>query len=447
MDKYKISYYTKTRSAALKEVILKFSFGYKMVDNLTGNSKYKPFIYDTGVKTKLSDWDTEQSVPSKTKDFVAAERVKEKLEILYKHLVNEGQEINPDILREKMDILLGRKKKSKSITGIYAFIYEYILENEEKKDRKKFQYSYNTRRNYRSLNKLILEYEKENHVILTAESLDKEQYLDFQKKSQEKSKKNNTAWSQMKNLTAALRKIGKKYKIKVFDPTDELEHKEKISQKTEDKIYFEFFEIQRIIDFKPPNKKLRNIKLILLTLIFSGVRYSDIHKVLPKYKYESTSVNFRYAHFITAKNPTEVIVPFVKPLEDALLENNGKSASRIPQMEFNEDVKILCKMVGFTDMRKLVFTNTQGEKEFEEKAHFRFVSSHIGRRSFITNFINVIPPTLITKITGHQFKMKDVVFKYNKIKPLKGAVLFMKFVKKLSNDEDWQDEFPIQLIQ
>lgn len=29
---------------------------------------------------------------------------------------------------------------------------------------------------------------------------------------------------------------------------------------------------------------------------------------------------------------------------------------------------------------------------------------------------------------------------------LKGAVLFMKFAKKLYDDEDWRNEFPIKLV-
>lgn len=446
MSKDKFQFYLKSRLGAKREVVLRFSFGYRVENNLTGKVSYQPFIYDTGVKITFEDWDSKKSIPLRTSDYVKVLGVKEKLETLYNHLLNEGEEITPQILKSKMDMLLGRQKVKKVITRIYDFIYEFVLEKEADKPVEEFTFSYNTRRNYRALNRLIIEFEKERNITMTAENLDREMYLDFQKKCREKAKKINTAWSYMKNLSAALRKISKKYKVKVFDPSIELENQEKISQKEEDKIYFEFTEIQKIIDFKPPSKNLRNVKLILLTLLFSGARYSDVHKVIPKYEFQNARIQFRYAHFITTKNPTEVIVPFMKPLEDAFAENNGHPPFAMSAIDFNAEVKELCKMIGFRDMKKIVYTNSSGIKEFEEKPLFRFVSSHIGRRSFISNFINAVSPTLITKITGHQFKMKDVVFKYNKIKPLKGALLFMKFIKSLSNDEDWQDEFPIKLV-
>ena len=250
----------------------------------------------------------------------------------------------------------------------------------------------------------------------------------------------------MKNLIAVIRKIGKQYSFEVFNPTLELEKKEIITDKVEDKIYFDFEDIQRIIDYKATTDYLKDIKLIFLTLLFSGARYSDVHKVIPNNDYKKSGTNFRYAHFITIKNPTEVVVPFVEPLENAWEEYDKETFPKMSNMKFNEGVKELCQKVGFTKMKKLIYTNSNGEKEFDEKPHYKFVSSHIGRRSFITNFINVVSPTLITRITGHQFKMKEVVFKYNKITPLKSAVLFMKFAKKLYDDEDWRDVFPIRLI-
>lgn len=446
MRKLKISSYLKSRKGEMREVIIRFCFGYKIVDSLTGKVRYKPFLYNSGVRTTVEYWNADQSIPIKTEDFVKVESVKEKLKTLYHYLILEGEEISPELLKEKMDLSLGRREMPKTITRIYDFIYEFILEREVVKEHKEYKYSYNTRRNYRALNKIILEYEERNNIKLSAESLDKNQYLDFQKKCQKQANKNNTVWTHMKNLTAVLKKIKRKYNIETFDPAKELGRGERVTPKIENKIYFDFSDIKKIIDFPASDKEMSNVKMILLTLLFSGVRYSDVYKVIPKYTYKDQSIEFKYAHFLTTKNPTEVIVPFVKPLEDAMLENNGKMARRISQNEFNHNVKTLCKRIGFTVKKQIAYTNGNCEVELEEKVHYEFISSHIGRRSFITNFINVVPPTLIAKITGHQFKMREVVFKYNKITPLKGAVLFMKFIKSLSKDKEWKDEFPIKLV-
>lgn len=446
MGKIRISYYLKSRNSEMREVIIKFNFGYKTVDSLTGKVKYKPFVYNTGVKTKIEFWNTDKGIPERKEDLAKVASVKRKLKTLYFSLQDQGKEISPQRLKVEMDLLLGRQKVQNSITRVYDFIYEFILEREEKKEQNEYRYSYNTRRNYRALNRIILEYENANNTILSAEYLDRDQYLDFQKKCQEKAGKSNTAWTHMKNLKATLKKIKRKYKVQTFDPAEELGHRERITFKVEHKTYFDFADIERIISFSTPDEEMRNVKLILLTLLFSGVRYSDVYKVIPEYTYKDKSIEFKYAHFLTTKNPTEVVIPFVKPLEDAMKKNNGKMARRISQNDFNYNVKILCKRIGFTTNKQLAYTNGKGVSKLERKVQYAFVSSHIGRRSFITNFINIVPPTLISKITGHQFKMKEVVFKYNKITPLKGAVLFMKFIKSLSKDKAWQDEFPILLV-
>lgn len=452
MNDPKISYYLKSRKSELREVILKFSFGYKTIDTISKKTKYVPLLYNTKVKVSIDDWDSESSKPGKASDLAKVEDIKEKLESLYKYLRNTNAEISPEILKIELDDLLNRKTKVKRTTNIIEFINEFVLQINADTSKKNFKYAYSkeTRKAYKVLIKKIVEFEEANNIELTAENIDRDTFLAFQKKCQGDVNKNNAAWGVVKNLKATLRKIKRKYKkynISVFDPKEELDDQEKISFQDEDKIYFEFPDINRIIAFDPDTDCLKNVKLILLTLIFSGARYSDVFKVKPEFNYSSDSINFRYAHFITTKSPSEVVVPFLKPLEDAIKQNNGKTAYPISAPKFNKYVKELCRQVGFNETRRIVYTNSEGVKKFDEKNYHDFVSSHVGRRTFISNFINVVPATLITKVTGHKFNSKDVVFKYNKISSLKGAVLFMKFIKNLSTDDDWKEEFPLELVR
>ncbi len=418
---------------------MKFNFGYKIIDTLSGKVKYMPLRYDTGVKVKLSDWDSEDNIPAKSKDFVTAEQIREKLETLYKHLLNNQIEITPELLKLEMDKLLGRYVKVKKSTEIRGFIKEVILKSPK--------FSEPTKKAYKVLEGKLKNFEEVANITLTAENLDRNYYLAFQDFCKGEVNMNNSVWGTMKNLNSVLSKIAREYKLKtIFNPKKELGTDERVSLVKEDKIYFDFEQVEKIIEYQPQCEKLKNVKLILLILVFSGVRYSDVFKVVPDNEFDNGTIRFRYAHFITEKNPTEVVVPFMKPLEDAFADNNGNPPYPISSQKFNEYVKELCQKIGFTEECKLVITNSDGIKKFQEKQLFEFVSSHIGRRTFISNFINVVPATLITKITGHQFNSKDVVFDYNKIKPLKGALLFLKLVKKLSEDEDWKDEFPLKLV-
>jgi DNA-binding Xre family transcriptional regulator len=52
---------------------------------------------------------------------------------------------------------------------------------------------------------------------------------------------------------------------------------------TEDKIYLEFEHIKAILSYTPDTPEKANAKLILLTLLFTGCRYSDVYKIKPEY--------------------------------------------------------------------------------------------------------------------------------------------------------------------
>ena len=101
----------------------------------------------------------------------------------------------------------------------------------------------------------------------------------------------------------------------------------------------------------------------------------------------------------------------------------------------------------------LSYTNAHGKKEFVTQKLFDFVSSHIGRRSFITNLINFVPITVLSKITGHansipipEFDLSDtsVIFKYNKISLIDNAARFVKELKQQVKSN--RDYFPFELV-
>ena len=107
-------------------------------------------------------------------------------------------------------------------------------------------------------------------------------------------------------------------------------------------------------------------------------------------------------------------------------------------------MKNLVRDCGLTDEVTNTFINKKGEKEFQVKKFYDFVSSHTGRRSFITNLINFIPLPVLSKMTGHTTKDKGVIFGYNKISLIDNAVLFRKLLKTMI--KDYPDHFVIQLI-
>lgn len=440
MKEPKYSYYLKSTQGESKPVILKFNFGYKEVNPLNGKSKYVAMRYSTQVKVKESEWDSINQKPINQKDFARVEEIKDTAMNTFQYLLKQGINITPDLLKVELDDLLGRKKKEKGVLGICNYIEERIIEPKKLNSRTISQYTV--------LVGKLQAYELSYHLVLTTDNLDRNHYLEFQEQCQRELGKNNAVWGVMKNFKSVLNKMRRDYKdIKIFNPTDELSRVEKVQMVYDQKVYFDFNQIKTIIEYEPETAKLKNTKLILLTLLFSGCRYSDVFKIKPDHVYDDGKIKFRYAHFISEKGEgKEIIVPILKPLEDAIEANDGNTAYPISDVKFNEYVKDLCELAEMDEEIRLVFTDSKGGKKFENKPLFKFVSSHIGRRSFVTNLINSIPITLLSKVTGHSFKDNEVIFKYNKITLLQNATLFVKELRRLSKDQERSEEFPIALV-
>ncbi len=130
--------------------------------------------------------------------------------------------------------------------------------------------------------------------------------------------------------------------------------------------------------------------------------------------------------------------------EYAIRANSDKPPHTISAQKFNDYVKDLAELAGLKEDITLSFTNSYGKKEYEVKPFYEFVTSHIGRRSFITNLINYILVTILSKITGHSLTNKNVIFSYNKISLLDNAVMFVKELKRVQ--ENYGEEFSIGLV-
>lgn len=182
----------------------------------------------------------------------------------------------------------------------------------------------------------------------------------------------------------------------------------------------------------------------MLTLLFTGCRYSDVNKIKPEYEYKSKDDNFFYARYVSQKTNTEIIVPFLKPLLEAYKTNGNKMAQPVSNMTMNKNLKEFIELCNMAEKTTISYTDTDGIKKFEERSFYDLVTTHIGRRSFITNFINYIPITILSKITGHEINDNNIIFQYNKISLLENAVLFRKQVKRAVDENP--DYFPFELV-
>lgn len=437
MNKLKTNFALKSVKGTNKPVLLILNFGYKVTDALSGKTIYKPLRYYTGIAVSNEQWDKSIKLPRNENTIRELLEVKRVAEDVYNYLVLDGKEVTPELIKDELDVKLNRKEKQKKIVRIGDYINEVILKASEGR-------SSSTLKSYNGLSNKIAEFELKKNIVLTIDNLDREMYLEFSEFVKSKVNKINSVWSVLKVFKTTLKEIALNYKVEVFNPTTGVSKRNQVQATTEEKVYFTFDQIAKILAFKTNNERLRNTKQILVTLLFTGCRYSDVFKIKPDFKYEKNGLTFEYARYISSKTNIEIVCPILKPLQKSYLENDNKPPYKISDVKFNKYVKELIKLCAIDQEVTCSYTDSHGQKQFETKSFYQFVSSHIGRRSFITNLINYVPITILSKVTGHTIKDKSIIFGYNKISLIDNAAVFVKELKRIA--ANYKEDFPIQLV-
>lgn len=434
--KLKINFILKAGIEGEAPIIAIINFGYKEFDPIKAKYVYKPLKYYTGLKVLRKDWDDSAKLPLSKKmqtDLLQVEKtIREVFQYLQMH-----NDVSNNSIKSQLDIRLkGKTDEVVTRVRISEFVRLNIVNN--------MLFSKKTRERYSSFANRMEAFEKIIHKPLYSNEVNEAVYAQFMEEARKTLKKQNSIWGLFSDFRSVMRKIAKKYKVEVFIPTHEISDNDRVRLLFEDKVYLNFDQIQKVIDYKPETEKMKSIRLIFLTLLFTGCRYSDVFKVKPEHDYSKDGVNFIYTRFLTNKKDTEVIIPILKPLRDALDECGGKIPYQYCEPHFNTNVKELIRECGMNDEITLTYTDSRGKKQFDTKPFHQFVTSHTGRRSFVTNLINYVPVTILTKITAHSLKDSSIIFGYNKTSLIENAVLFVKELKRLQRDQ--KDHFKFRLI-
>ena len=169
--------------------------------------------------------------------------------------------------------------------------------------------------------------------------------------------------------------------------------------------------------------KLRLAKVRDLFLIgcYTALRVSDFKRLDISHIQQDRTIRIR-----TQKTGEYVVIPLHPVVEEVLVRNNNSLPKALSGQKFNEYIKELCQLAGFT---ATVIKNTSkgGEKQESIKEKWQMVSSHTCRRSGATNmFLAGIPTLQIMKITGH--KKETSFLKYIRIDKQQNADLLKNHI-------------------
>ena len=174
-----------------------------------------------------------------------------------------------------------------------------------------------------------------------------------------------------------------------------------------EKIYLTFEDLTKIenISKNQLTDSLNNAKDWLIISCYTGQRVSDFMNFTDEQiRIEDSKHLIEFTQKKTGKNMT---VPLHSKVLEILKKKNGKFPYKISDQKYNDFIKTVCELAELnqptkgskmkeTDESSGIYRKQSGTYKKHE-----LVTSHIGRRSFATNFYGKIPTTYLIYITGH----------------------------------------------
>ena len=257
--------------------------------------------------------------------------------------------------------------------------------------------AYNTIRTYKSLYRIVKAYEFEKSEKLYLNSIDKytaESFTHFLKI--EKQYSDNYCGQLLKLLKIILRDA-EKSGLEVHPYSNYIES---FKQKSSDRILHILnpMEIKALKELQHiPEDYADSYKWLLIGLCI-GQRVSDLLKLSPNNLRKAPTG--LYIDIIQQKTRKSVTVGVVDPLVIEILEN--ELPKKVSQVVFNKQIKALCRMAAIDELVSGFKNNPKTRrKEILKAPKYEFVTSHIMRRSFASNYYGKIETPLLMNITGH----------------------------------------------
>lgn len=179
----------------------------------------------------------------------------------------------------------------------------------------------------------------------------------------------------------------------------------RLSKEKVEKIYLTFDELEQIEKTKDLPDHLENARDWLIISCFLGQRISDFMRFTDKMlRVEQGKTLIEFTQKKTGKLMT---VPLHEKVLKILDKRDGKFPRAISDQRYNDYIKEVCKAAKLkTKIKGSKQSETAPEsgifrKETKMFQKWELVTSHIGRRSFATNFYGKIPTTYLIYITGH----------------------------------------------
>lgn len=297
-------------------------------------------------------------------------------------------------LKKSLGIYYNPPQKIRELPKELLAYFDHYLEE------KKSSLANQTLKNYGVIKQLLIRYQTSKGYKIKISDIDQGFKNSFEKYCLEEGYANNTiarAIHSVKTICLHARYNG-------LETSYQLE-KLKLKEVKVDNIYLSFEEIERIESTDITEDYLINAKDWLVISCYVGQRISDLMRFTNKLIREEKGKHL--IEFTQKKTGKIMTVPLHPKVVEILEKREGHFPRPISEQKYNDYIKIVCKRAQLKEKvkgSKRVET-FEGSKKYRKEdgiyEKWELVSSHIGRRSFATNFYGKIPTSYLIYVTGH----------------------------------------------
>jgi len=404
-----------------------------------GENTSKPLKYSTGLKIEPEYWNKKKQeakntyIQNHSRLFnIELNGFKKQVEDVFYELEKEGINMPPYIaVRQKLNELRKGVKTVKS-DSLIDFIDDMVKFEKSKTINplgnstiEKYEILLDQLKLYEKKIKLPLTFDRLNRVIYNG-------FFEFINKEYIKETGDGYAANTLNGKQKKLNKILKSAKNQGYNVNfDFMDKSLKYSADKVNHVYINFDELNKMIDMdKDVLKKQYEIaRDFFFIMTLCGLRYSGLkilfNNTVKKGKLKSGKT-FYYVEHASKKTGIDTAVPILAPVLKIYRENNDKFPIPPVSQTINNNIKKVALLAKINDemVLKIKRNNTVPTKTSQKWEH---VSCHTARRSFISNFAQYIPQSVVSKIT-HPNRRAGMFDVYNKISAVENVKLFFKYI-------------------
>lgn len=322
-------------------------------------------------------------------------------------------EVNKEWLQTQIDYYYNPPQEAEQLPTELLKYFDYFMEV------KKNEITIGTQKKYNVSKHLLERYQKTLNYRIKISDINDKFKIDFENYCL----KNNYALNTISKDLRTIKTVCNHAKHNGITTSHQLDKIKTPQHKTE-KIYLTFDELTKIesIDQRRLNDNYENAKDWLIISCYTGQRISDFmrfDKSMIRYEKNKQGSSKPFIEFTQVKTHKVMTVALHPKVIEILDKRNGDFPKKISDPKYNLYIKQVCRIAGITDRikgSKLTDLNQEDEtgkksknkydvKQYRKEVgmfkKWELITSHIGRRSFATNFYGTIPTTYLINVTGH----------------------------------------------